>query len=391
MQNPTAEILRQTLQSPTFQRLTLAGPQRLQKSPYTRITIRPILLRDTPHLQISRFNARQDHTQNITLDGLDITLPDLLAPGFANTHIETTEEQIDLRLTKKLDLQISRKKRSKKVEQSLEPHNRTKQLPMPEGRTDRLLQVMGIMTADARIRPTMRSKFTQINEFLKLLDPLLDKLPGSEKPLKILDAGSGSAYLTLALHHYLTHLKKIPAEILGVDVNDQLIQQSIEKANDLNAQNLSFRSTPIGRAADAHPDIVVALHACDTATDDAIALAINTHAQLLLAVPCCHKNLNHSLQVPDLAPLHRHGILHARFADLITDTFRALLLRISGYKTDVIEFISQEHTSKNLMIRAIKTASPPSPQLLDEYRALKTLTHCTPYLESLLTRLPRSP
>jgi hypothetical protein len=247
---------------------------------------------------------------------------------------------------------------------------------------------MGILTRDGRVRPTMRPKFTQINEFLKHLNHVLDDagLRGLNRPVEILDCGCGSSYLTLAAHHYLNDVLGIPARITGLDVNEEVIRKSMAKAEQIGG-GPSFACGRIG-SIDARPDIVVALHACDTATDDAIAQAVRGDAKLLLSVPCCHKFLNRSIRAEGetelLRPLLRHGILHERTADIVTDAFRALALRIMGYRTDVVEFVSPEHTARNLMIRAVRGAPVGEAAFINEYRAMKRFWSVTPYIEPAL-------
>ena len=208
-----------------------------------------------------------------------------------------------------------------------EPHNRVKDVPLPEGRPDRLLEVMGVATADGHVRASMRAKFTQINEFLKQLRHALDDtdLKRTGKAVEILDCGCGSSYLTLAAHHYLNDVLHVPAHILGVDINDEVIRKSIDKADKLGANGLTFECRRIG-TADVPADIVLALHACDTATDDAIAQAVRSEAKLLLSVPCCHHDLNKVIRADAangvLRPVLRHGIMLQRTADLVTDAFR---------------------------------------------------------------------
>jgi hypothetical protein len=186
----------------------------------------------------------------------------------------------------------------------------------------------------------------------------------------------------------LNNVVGLPAHLLGVDVNDELIRKSMAKAETLGADDLKFACDRIAALRDARPDVVLALHACDTATDDAIGLAVATGAKLLLSVPCCHHHLNKSLRPTGpaevLRPILRHNILQQRTADLATDAFRALLLRIMGYRTDVVEFVSPEHTARNLMIRAVRSASVGEPSFLSEYRELRRFLGVTPYLEQIL-------
>jgi SAM-dependent methyltransferase len=404
-----ADILLREVQAPTFLRATLGGTPRLKKTGLIRVGLRPVDLADGRFLQVSRFDDRKDFTSNHRFEDAPAALAELLEIGFANVHIGTTTEEIDLRLTKKGALQTSRRPKLAAAAPAAPgplAHNRVKQVPLPEGaggEVDVLLEAMRILDRNRRVRPTMRAKYTQINEFLKLLDHVLPEvLEGRDgsRPLQILDAGCGASYLTLAAHHYLHTIKKVPTHTLGIDANEEVIATSREKARQLEsgggeasdaAPRLEFRTGRIGggELADVRPEIVLALHACDTATDDAIAQAITSGAKLLLAVPCCHKFLNARLDVPALRPLHRHGILHQRFADLVTDTFRALILRLAGYRTDVVEFISPEHTARNLMIRAVKAVPPGDPAFLKEYAAFKAFTGVTPYLEMALgSRFP---
>jgi SAM-dependent methyltransferase len=262
-------------------------------------------------------------------------------------------------------------------------------VPLPEGRADRLLEALGVATADGRVRPTMRAKFTQINEFLKQLRHAIDaaELANLGRPVEILDCGCGSSYLTLAAHHYLNDVLAIPAHLLGVDANEELIRKSAEKSRRAGAAGLSFACGRIG-GVEGKPDVVLALHACDTATDDAIARAVRGEAKLLLSVPCCHHALNRELRAEGpsevLRPLLRHGILRERTADLVTDAFRALALRVAGYRTDVVEFVATEHTARNLMIRAVRGAPVAEAAQVAEYRAMKQFWGVTPYIEAAL-------
>jgi hypothetical protein len=252
-----------------------------------------------------------------------------------------------------------------------------------------LLEALGILTRDGHVRPTMRAKYTQINEFLKHLTHVLDE--AGFRPLgreiRILDCGCGLSYLTLAVHHYLNDVLDIPARILGVDVNEEVIRKSVERAEHLGAGRLEFSCGRIA-ASDTRPDIVLSLHACDTASDDAIAQAVSAGAKVLLSVPCCHQDLNARLRPEGpaavLRPLLRHGILHQRTADLVTDAFRALALRIMGYRTDVVEFVSPEYTARNLMIRAVRGALVGDPAFVSAYTEMRRFWGVTPRIEAAL-------
>jgi SAM-dependent methyltransferase len=381
------ELVTSTVVGPGFRRATFGGVARQASSPWTRVVVRAIDLRGEPYLQFSYFDGNKDTTKNYRPAEAAAPLAELLRFGFSGIHLSTAAEEIDARTTKKGKILIGRRKTAEGA--APEAHNRAKNVPLPEGRADRLLEVMGIMTEGGRVRPTMRAKYSQINEFLKHLIHVMDdaglRTPGRE--LTILDCGCGSSYLTLAVHHYLNDVLAVPARITGVDVNEEVIRKSTERSERLGAEGIAFECSRI-RGIEARPDIVLALHACDTATDEAIAQAIRGEAKLLLSVPCCHHALNAEMRAEGpaevLRPLLRHGILRERAADLVTDAFRALALRIMGYRTDVVEFVSTEHTARNLMIRAVHGLPIGEPTFVREYLAMKEFVGVTPYIEGAL-------
>ncbi|HEX2326453.1 MAG TPA: SAM-dependent methyltransferase, partial [Chloroflexota bacterium] len=316
-------------------------------------------------------------------------------------------------------------------------HNRRKEHPLPEGVPDPLLQALEIMDPEGRVRPGMRGKFTQVNEFLKLLEHSgalqwsqggvrrespsespreADSGRGGEapegRPLRLLDGASGSSYLSFAAYHYLNDVRHIPATLVGVDVNEKLVAKGNALAGELGYSGIRFVASSIAAyEGEPPPDVVLALHACDTATDEAIARGIAWGSRAILAVPCCQHDLNQQLRrsgapaSQPFAPVLRHGILKERLADILTDAFRAHLLRLAGYDTDVVEFVSTEHSGRNLMIRAVRrpgahltdaphaeVATTPADsrarsqrqRLAADYEALKALWGVTPFLETLL-------
>ena len=382
-------LVTSTVLAPGFRRATFGGVARDAPSPWQRVVVRAIELRGEPRLQFSYFDGKKDITRNFTTAEAAGPLNELLATGFSGVHLTLADEEIDVRLTKKGKVLVGRRKVPQGSTTESEGHNRTKNLPLPKGRADRLLEVMGIMAGDGRVRPTMRAKYSQINEFLKHLIHVIDDagLRSAGRELEILDCGCGSSYLTLAVHHYLNDILGLAARIIGVDVNEEVIRKSVERSQTLGAEGIAFACSRI-RGIQARPDIVLALHACDTATDEAIAQAIRGEAKLLLCVPCCHHNLNAAIRAEGpaevLRPLLRHGILRERTADLVTDAFRALILRIMGYRTDVVEFISTEHTARNLMIRAVRGPAAGEPAFVREYLEMKRFWGVTPYLETAL-------
>jgi SAM-dependent methyltransferase len=393
----TADIDRESLHrlvadavhGPGFRRATFGGAQRgAAPSPWVRVVIRPVRLRGGDYRQFSYFDAKKHVTKNARGREVGRRLREVVEAGFAGVHLSTGTDEIDVRTTRRGTLLIGRR-----TVDSPEPepptHDRVKEVPLPEGRADRLLESLGILTRDGHVRPAMRAKYTQVNEFLKHLRHTLDDagLRSLGREVEILDCGCGSSYLTLAAHHYLNDVLGIAARVTGVDVNDEVIRKSVGRAGRLGADRVAFACGPIGAAA-GKADVVVALHACDTATDDAIARAVGGEARLLLSVPCCHHALNRSMRPGGpagvLRPLLRHGILRERTADLVTDAFRALALRLMGYRTDVVEFVGTEHTARNLMIRAVRGVPAGDRALADEYREMRRFWGVTPYIERAL-------
>lgn len=386
------EQLLAVISSPGFHRAVFAGiPQLKPQTPWKRITIRPITIRGELVYQFEYFSDQQAFAKNES--SLDEALRELWSIGYANTHIRLGNEELELRRSKKGKLHLQR--RPAKTSDTTLTHNRSKEHPLPEGQPNSLLETMGICTPDGRVRASLRGKFTQINEFLKLLDHALEPsgLLKLERPLTILDCGCGSSYLTLAVHHYLSAIRHVPATVLGVDINESVIRKSMQKAEILGAKGLSFACGTIG-SIDTRADLVIALHACDTATDDALAQAVRSEARLILCVPCCHRHLNRQLKPigPSsvLRPVLRHGILSERTADIITDAFRALALRILGYRVDVVEFVNLEHTARNVLIRAVRIEQTEPAPFIQEYQDLKRFLNVEPYIETALRNVGRS-
>jgi SAM-dependent methyltransferase len=245
------------------------------------------------------------------------------------------------------------------------------------------------MTGDGRIRADMQRKFKQINEFLRLVDETDSFDALSSGPIHVVDFGCGNAYLTFAIYYYLREILKLDAHVTGVDIKADLIESHQRKAEALGWGQLHFET---GQIADYRPDVipnvVIALHACDTATDDALKQGIQWDSKLIVCAPCCQHELQEQMShIPmptSLLPVFHDGILFERMGDILTDTFRANILRIMGYRTDVTQFVPIEHTAKNLMIRAVKTSPAGNPHWVDEYRDLKSFWQVSPYLEKIL-------
>lgn len=379
------EMLQQAaLDETSFVQMTLKG-EISNTMLWRMVNIRPVQIKGRRHLQFSHFSAKQDITKNYEGDEALAHLRELLAMPFHSIHLRSTMEELNVQITKKGKAILHRSAPIKPHVEQVE-HDRWKDWPIPASLPDPFLQKIGIQTSDGRIRADMQDKFAQINEFLKLLDHTGALTGFDHSPIHILDCGAGSAHLTFATYHYLNNIRQIPAHLSGVDTNAELMARSNTYSHDLGLGDACFYASPIIQHVPEHaPDIVLALHACDTATDEALALGIKHGASIIMTAPCCHKHLHQQLETrAPFEPVMRHGILKQRMGDILTDSFRALLLRIMGYKTDVVEFISSEHTGRNLMIRAVKKTAIGEAEFVKEYNDLKAFWGVTPYLEMLL-------
>jgi SAM-dependent methyltransferase len=358
------------------------------------VVIRPVEIRGRRHWQVSHFDERKDITKNYDAATVSAKLDELLALPFKSLRVESTAGTLQVQFSRKGKLSVHRQRTGEPSETPSLAHDRRKDLLLPVGEPDSFLQAIGIMSRDGKVRPRMRRKYRQINEFLRLVletgvvaraEPAAPS--GGGRLVRIVDCGCGNAYLSFAVYHYLAHVLHLPTRLVGIDVNQELVERRAELAEQLGWSDLAFQTSRIlDYAPDAPPDLVLALHACDTATDEALAQGIRWQAETILSVPCCHHHLQAQLgqQPAVLMPVYRHGILKERLGDLLTDALRAHLLRLSGYRAEVIQFVSPEHTAKNLMIRAVRSGRFDRGQARREYDALKQLFGVTPFLESLL-------
>lgn len=254
------------------------------------------------------------------------------------------------------------------------------------GQADELLKEIGILSSDGKVKNDMIRKYNQIDHFVELIHDLLTDLSQKNESITVLDCACGKSYLSFVLNYYIREVMKKPCYFIGLDYSDTVIEASRRMAQNLHYLNMEFKVTDI-RDYHARRDInlVISLHACDTATDEAIALAVNNHVGAMVMVPCCHRELLTQLDYEPLEHAFRYGILKARISDAITDGLRGMLLEALGYKVSVVEYISPLETPKNLMIRAEKAGKPDS-AAMGEYQKLRDLLHVKPTLEKLILR-----
>lgn len=251
------------------------------------------------------------------------------------------------------------------------------------GKADALLKEIGIMSKDGKIKNDRVRKYNQIDHYVELLEGILDKLPKNQV-INILDCGCGKSYLTFVLNYYLTEVKRRKCHFIGLDYSEQVIHASKNMASNLGYRNMEFHAKDIKEyTPDKKVHVIISLHACDTATDMALALGIKVDADVIIAVPCCHKELLKQYTYEPFKAILKHGIFKTRMADILTDGMRTMLLEAKGYEVSVVEYISPLETPKNLMIRAIKTGNENS-DAMDDYINLMSALNVYPSLYAFL-------
>jgi SAM-dependent methyltransferase len=362
-----------SLQQQRFDKLVLAG-YRGPEPDLQRVSVRAIVLRGDPHLNLVFSHSQRDITRNWPLaDGL-AQLRRLLDSGFANAHLHTLDEELQLARSRKGRYSLRRTARAALAADTPAPeHNRAKQRLLSLERP--FLQSLGVTDAQHHLVPAMARKWKQINKFLEVVDGALASLPQpSQRAPRVLDYGSGKGYLSFALHDHLRHAHAMAAQVTGIELREDLVQLCNGIVQRLGLEGLQFEQGDVSSFDAGRMDVMIALHACDTATDHAIHRGIRGGAQIILCAPCCHKQLRPQLLSPQpLRPMLQHGVHLGQQADMLTDALRAMLLDACGYSTQVFEFISLEHTAKNKMILATRRRQPAEAQQMlaqvDELKA----------------------
>jgi SAM-dependent methyltransferase len=365
------------IKSGEFVRAVLSGRRRNLTPSAERIDIKPVLIKGEEKLQIQSTDGRQVTTKNLSAAAIDFT--EFLGQGFANLLVESTSESYSVRISKKDEALVTIGR--VKLERDL-THDRQKQRLLPED--NRIFALLGMHDGHKRIKPSKLDKYHQVEEFLRLLKPTLDNEVGAQSEISIVDLGCGHAYLTFAVQEYLNSATQ-KVKVLGIDEREESKRHNDQIANLLGA-DAQFLVSKIADTPAQAVDIAIALHACDTATDDSIAWAVKNSAKVIMLAPCCHHDLQAQI---DLVPepwslLTRHGVVSERLIDLMTDSLRAQILKLLGYRVDIVEFIGGEHTPRNIMIRAVKTGVKVDPAEVDRYQAMLADWSIAPHLAELL-------
>jgi SAM-dependent methyltransferase len=368
-------------------RVVLTGRRRNMQVATDRVDIRPVLIKEKLHFQVSTSDGRAVTTKNYLPAELPIN--EYIHSGYANILIEGVAENFSLRITKKDEPLISITSGAGAVDLA---HDKKKERLLDPA--DPFLREVGISDASGQIKPSKSDKYRQVEEFLRLLAPTLtsaieaghiDK-PTTSDPLTIADLGCGHAYLTFAAHQYLRGIG-MEVKVIGIDVRTASRDRNNEIAKKLGiTSSIEFRAEEIANTTLVQADVAIALHACDTATDDAIAWAVKSDAKLMMIAPCCHHDIQSQLSdSPEpWSLITRYGIMRERLGDLLTDSLRMQILKLRGYRVEAIEFIGGEHTPRNLMIRAVKTGAPVEAIEVSRYEEMIAAWKVKPALARLL-------
>lgn len=359
------ENLRASVLAERFVKLTLTKPG-ATAGDMTSIEVRRILVKRVQKLSFTTRHATRDIVKNYDLEEAVGLIESQLCEHFSASYLATTEG--DWQLSKRDGaFHLTRHAATKTQAASLD-HDRAKQRRITsEGKP--YLHALGIADAHGKVLKSAQDKFRQINKYIEILDGLMAALP-TQKPLKIVDMGAGKGYLTFALYDYLTHTLKRDVELVGVEFRRALVEDCNAIAAASGFAGLTFVEGGIAQYDCADVDVVIALHACDTATDDAIAKAVHAGAKLIVVAPCCHKQIRRDMQ--KIAPTHalypmlKHGTYVERMAEMVTDALRAQLVELHGYRTKLFEFISDAHTPKNVMIVAERLSEPKDGKSIQE-------------------------
>ena len=380
------EIRKRVFGEPGFMKIT----QVVRRGGGTfRVGLRPVVIKGEKLYQGEMTDEGQTSVKNFDLEAARKGLEDMLEQtGPRELHLITASGDLHVRVTKKGKALESRSAKMERPVDEAPAHDRVKQQPLTSFESVALLKAIEIADADGRIKPSMRGKYDQVNEFLKMIDTVLAEKP--EKTLNIVDCGCGRAYLTLAVYFYLSQARGFDVRVCGIDRKADVIATARKLAQNLDVSNhVTFIEGDIATSEPGfEPDMMLSLHACDTATDEALARGIEWKCRYLLSVPCCQHELHKTLKEGGpMQAVMRHGILRERLADLLTDTFRAQILRVLGFRVHVVEFVSAEATARNILLKAEFCVKPGQAPAVSEYLELRDFWKVTPWFETRMERL----
>lgn len=332
-----------------------------RKEEVSKVRVRPLLLQEKLVFQVEEFRGKQAFHQNLMKDEAYEYLQNAMSDTFRQMELASAKGSAQILVSKngKMTVKVKKNRPVKgqakiQAPSTLLDHNRKKKYVLEEGKPIPFLQDLGVMTADGRIVHSRYDKFRQINRFLEFVQDILPKLPKGRE-INIIDFGCGKSYLTFAMYYYLKELNGFDIRVIGLDLKQDVIDHCNQLARKYGFEKLAFYHGDIASYEGVDQvDMVVTLHACDMATDYALAKAVRWNASVILSVPCCQHELNRQMKNDMLEPVLQYGLLKERMAALYTDGIRAEILENHGYRTQILEFIDMEHTPKNVLIRAVK-------------------------------------
>lgn len=377
------ELLEELLNQELLQ-LVFSGQKQKQES--IRIRVRPLMVKGALVFQAAFWDGKKEKHTNYEKQALVAAAVNWMEQDFKQMQADTVSQSASVLVSKKGKVTIKKRQLAQKRAAAPLSHNRKKRYILEEGKPVSFLVELGVMTPEGRVVNSHYDKFRQINRFLEFIEDICPCLPGNRE-LTMIDFGCGKSYLTFAMYYYLRELRGLDLRIIGLDLKEDVIDRCNELARKFGYEKLQFQTGDIADYEGVDQvDLVVTLHACDKATDYALAKAVAWNARAILSVPCCQHELNGQIQNEILQPVLRYGLLKERMAALITDGLRASLLERQGYEVQVLEFIDMEHTPKNILIRAVRKNGENYPLIRPETRreqqAETELERCMEFLKA---------
>ena len=375
-----------------------------------KIAMRPVEIGGVKKFQAEMTDDGQVQVKNLDMNAAAEGLEEIIAQrGAREMHLMTAKGDLHMRVTKKGHVMVTRSAEMDRVV-TVQPHDRVKKVPLTSFESAALLRAIGIADGSGKVRASMRGKYDQVNEFLKVVKEVVSTVQPSTfnlQPFTVVDCGCGKAYLTISLYFYLTEVLKFPnVKVIGIDRRSDVIAAAKKMSEQLDvADKVVFVEADLGSLESVGSlvasqsncvDMVVSLHACDTATDEAMAKGVEWKAKYILSAPCCQHELQKAIGNREqgtgngagvFSGLLRQSILRERLCDILTDSFRAMILRILGFKVQVIEFVSSEATARNIMLKCEYGVKPGQPGPIGEYLNLRDYWKVTPWLETRLEKL----
>lgn len=355
----------------------------------TKVKIRPVLIKDELYFQETLYRGTQVFHENFKVEEMADRIEDYMETLFKQGDFKSSLMDGVVLVSKKGKITV--KCKQKRAEQNAQvsaerdlSHNRSKQYILQEGAVVDFLVGLGVQTPDGKITKNKYDKFRQINRYLEFIEDILDELP-KEGSTRIVDFGCGKSYLTFAMYYYLHVMQGRDIQVTGLDLKNDVIERCNQLAKELHYDGLTFEQGDISTYEGVDVvDMVVSLHACDTATDYALEKAVKWGAKVIMAVPCCQHEVNKQIKNDVLKPVLKYGIIKERMSALITDALRAEILQQHGYDTQILEFIDMEHTPKNLLIRAVRSRGMRPVKKQEDYQKILEFLQLSPTLERLM-------